>query len=402
MKPIGSLITLDKAMEICFSEVKEITQEEKVHILEAHGRIISRDIISSVNVPPFPRSAMDGYGVIGSDTFSAGQFKPVRLKCIEKISAGMKPELEIKSGECSQIATGAMVPQGVDSVVMVENTEIEGEDILVYKPVYPGQNISPEGEDIATGSKVLRAGDFLSPSRIGVIAALGMEYIDVYRKPKAVVIPTGNEVKPSGTSLGPGQIYDVNSYTLQTVLNLHGVNTFIHQEIVEDEIEKLEEVIRLYQDFDLLIFSGGSSVGERDIIIDALKKHGEVLFHGIAVKPGKPTLFGKINKTLVFGMPGNPSSCLSNAYIMLIPVVRKMAGLPEDTVRKIKLPLSKRVVSTMGRHQFLTVKIVNGEVEPAFKTSGAITSMSEADGYIEIPSLVDLLEKGDIVEVTLF
>jgi molybdenum cofactor synthesis domain-containing protein len=326
----------------------------------------------------------------------------VRLKFIEKIHAGMKPESAIKPGECSQIATGAMIPEGADSVVIVENTETDGEDILVYKPVYPGQNISPEGEDISKNSVVLRKGDFLTPAKTGVLAALGMEYIDVYRKPKAVIIPTGNEVRTAGTELQTGQIYDVNSYTLHSVLNLHGVNAFIHEEIIEDEIEKIEEVIRLYENVDFLIFSGGSSVGERDVIIEAIAHHGEVLFHGIAVKPGKPTLFGKIKDTLVFGMPGNPSSCLSNAYIMLIPLFRKMACLPEGIIRKMKLPLSKRVVSTMGRHQFLTVKIVSGEAEPAFKTSGAITSMSEADGYIEIPALVDLLEKGEMVEVILF
>ncbi len=402
MKPIGSLITLDKAMEICFSSVKEIEEEEKIHILESSGRVVSRDVISGINVPPFARSAMDGYGVISENTFSAGQFKPVRLKCVDKIHAGMEPLCAIKSGECSQIATGAMIPEGADAVVMVEHTEKDGEDILVYKPVYPGQNISPVGEDILNGSVVLRKGDFLTPAKTGVLAALGMEYIDVYRKPKAVIIPTGNEVRTPGAALEAGQIYDVNSYTLHAVLTSHGVNAFIHEEIIEDEIGKVEEVIRLYENVDCLIFSGGSSVGERDVIIEALARHGEVLFHGIAVKPGKPTLFGKINDTLVFGMPGNPSSCLSNAYVMLVPLFRKAGRLPEDIVRKTKLPLSKRVVSTVGRHQFLTVKIVNGEVEPAFKTSGAITSMSEADGYIEIPALVDLLEKGEMVEVILF
>ncbi|MEQ8190680.1 MAG: gephyrin-like molybdotransferase Glp [Candidatus Eremiobacterota bacterium] len=402
MKPIGSLITLDKAMEICFSSIKEIADEEKVHVIEASGRVISRDVISGINVPPFARSAMDGYGVISENTFSAGQFKPVRLKCIDKIHAGMHPLCAIKNGECSQIATGAMIPEGADSVVMVENTEKNGEDILVYKPVYPGQHVSPRGEDIVKGSVVLRKGDFLTPAKTGVLTALGMDYIDVYRKPKAVIIPTGNEVRTPGTKLETGQIYDVNSYTLHAVLTSHGVNAFIHEEIIEDEIEKIEEVIRLYENIDIIIFSGGSSVGERDVIIEAISRHGEVLFHGIAVKPGKPTLFGKINDTLVFGMPGNPSSCLSNAYIMLVPLFRKMGRLPEDIVRKIKLPITKRITSTLGRHQFLTVKIIGREVEPAFKTSGAITSMSEADGYIEIPALVDLMEKGDMVEVILF
>ncbi|HPZ08897.1 MAG TPA: molybdopterin molybdotransferase MoeA [Candidatus Eremiobacteraeota bacterium] len=402
MKPIGSLIPLDKAMKICFNEIKEIDSEERIPLGEATGRVVSQDIVSSVNVPPFARSAMDGYAVLSQNTFGAGQYEPVKLKCLEKIHAGGQPSFSIKSGECSQIATGAMVPEGADSVVMVEHTELEGEDILIYKPVYPGQHISPAGEDVKLGDIVLRREDVLSPARIGVLAALGLCEVKVFNRPSAVIIPTGNEVRPLGSKLEEGQIYDVNSHTLQATLNLHGAVSVIHKEIVEDEIEKVEEAIKLYEGFDFIIFSGGSSVGERDVLIEAIKKHGEVLFHGIAVKPGKPTLFGRINKSLVFGMPGNPASCLSNAYIMLVPLIRKMARLPGVHLNKVTLPLSKRIVSTLGRHQFLTVKIISGEVEPAFKSSGAITSLSSADGYIEIPALVDLIEKGEIVEVILF
>ena len=402
MKPISTLIPLDKAMEICFNELTLIEDREVVHISEAFGRVLGEDIEALVNVPPFARSSMDGYAVKSEDTFGAGQNKPKRFKMAEKIHAGSVPAEDVKNGFCSQIATGAMVPSGADGVVKVEDTEKDGEDILVYKPVYPGLHISPAGEDVSKGNIVLKKEDFLSPAKIGVLAALGMENIKVFRRPKAVIVPTGNEVKPLGADLLPGQIYDVNSHTLKTVLSIQGAETLIHSEIVEDRREKIEEVIDLYKGIDLIIFSGGSSVGERDVIVDAIKKEGRILFHGIAVKPGKPTLMGKAGSTLIFGMPGNPTSCLSNSYIMLIPLVRKMGRLPKDVRRKITLPLAKRITSELGRHQFLTVKIDNNKVFPVFKTSSAITSMSEADGYIEIPVLVDLMEKEEPVEVTLF
>ncbi len=403
MKPISKLISLDKAMEICFGEIKEIEDTEIIHLGEACGRVIAEDIKSSVNVPPFARSAMDGYAVISENTFGAGQNRPKKFKFLEKIHAGEVPSLEVTEGLCSQIATGAMLPPGADAVVKVEDTELEGEEILVYRPVHPGSHVSPEGEDVAVGNKVLEKGNYLTPAKTGVLAALGIEEVKVYRRPEAVIIPTGKEVRPLGAELSPGQIYDVNSHTLKAILSANGVKTLIHPEILEDRRETVEEAIKHYKDTaDLIIFSGGSSVGERDVIVEAIKKEGLVLFHGIAVKPGKPTLFGKAGRTLIFGMPGNPASCLSNSYIMLLPLIRRMARLPEDRKRKVMLPMAKRITSELGRHQFLTIKIEEGKVFPVFKTSSAITSMSEADGYIEIPLMVDLLEKDAEVEVILF
>jgi molybdenum cofactor synthesis domain-containing protein len=201
--------------------------------------------------------------------------------------------------------------------------------------------------------------------------------------------------------LKPGQIYDINRYTLASIIGAHGGLAVVHP-TAPDRIEDLTAAVEATAREDLLVFSGGSSVGERDLIMDVLGRMGEVIFHGIAVKPGKPTVFGRIGRRPVLGMPGYPTSCLSNAYLLLVPMLRRMARLPEYRPHSVRLPLGRRVVSTTGRHQFFTVRIADGTAVPAFKASGDITSMSQADGYIEIPAQTDIVEAGEVVDVKLF
>jgi molybdopterin molybdotransferase len=241
----------------------------------------------------------------------------------------------------------------------------------------------------------------LNPSRIGALAATGTTDVEVYVKPAVAILSTGNEIADPGATLAPGQIYDINRFTLSTIVDEHGGVAKAHR-TAQDTIEDLESAIDTCLAQDVMVFSGGSSVGERDLILDAISRRGEVLFHGIAVKPGKPTVFGVVQGKPVFGMPGYPTSCLSNAYMLLVPALRTMAHLPPYQMRTIRFPLAQRVVSTTGRHQFYTVRIVDGQAAPAFKASGDITSMAHADGYIEIPAQTDIVEKGELVEVKLF
>jgi molybdenum cofactor synthesis domain-containing protein len=204
-----------------------------------------------------------------------------------------------------------------------------------------------------------------------------------------------------GQPLAPGQIHDINSFTLSAVVAEHGGTPVVHRTAV-DTLEDLSRAVDACLDDDLLVFSGGSSVGTRDLVLDVIRAKGEVLFHGIAVKPGKPTAFGRIGGKLVFGMPGYPTSCLSNAYILLVPVLRRIARLPARAVQAQRLPLGARVVSAQGRHQFYTVRVVDGVAMPAFKASGDITSMSQADGYIEIDARTDVVDAGTLVDVKFF
>jgi molybdopterin molybdotransferase len=240
----------------------------------------------------------------------------------------------------------------------------------------------------------------LNPSRIGAIAATGVPEVEVYARPRIAILSTGNEIVQPGEPLGPGQIHDINRFTLAAVIRRHGGVPVPYPTAPDDTAALGEAVDRCLSD-DMLVFSGGSSVGERDLILDVLEAKGEVLFHGIAVKPGKPTAFGRIHGKPVLGMPGYPTSCLSNAYMLLVPILRRMARLPDYHPHSVRLPLAQRIVSTTGRHQFYTVRIVGGEAVPAFKQSGDITSMALADGYIEIPAQTDIVEKGEVVEVRL-
>jgi molybdenum cofactor synthesis domain-containing protein len=292
------------------------------------------------------------------------------------------------------------MPAGADAVVMVEETT-PGVDFLAA--ARPRQNIGRRAADIAIGQVVVSAGQVLNPSRIGALAAIGMREIDVYARPSVAVLSTGNEITTPGLPLAPGQIYDVNRFTIEAVVRRHGGRA-VALAPAGDTLEALTASLdnACSQSFDIVVFSGGSSVGDRDLMLDALRARGEVIFHGVAVKPGKPTAFGRVGATIVFGMPGYPTSCLSNAYMLLLPLLRRSARLPPWQPQTIALPLSRRIVSTPGRHQFYTVRVVEGRAEPAFKSSGDITSMANADGYIEIEAGVDAVEQGTIVMVRLF
>lgn len=398
MRPIKRLIQMDEALVLIKDHAIPVTRTESIPILDASGRVSSENVTSRISVPPFARAAMDGYAVRAQDTYGVSKLSPTNLAITETIYAGSVPKKAVRRGYCDEIATGAMLPKGADAVVMVEDTETDGGLVNISSPVHPGQNVSRRGEDIMPGTKVVSKGDVLNPSKVGALAAIGKGRIRVFSKPLVAVIPTGNEISEIGRALRPGQVYNINSYTLSSVIRANGCDA-LTLKIVDDRLEDLEQVVRNNSNCDVLVFSGGSSVGEKDIMLDVLERSGEVVFHGVAIKPGKPTLFGVIGTQLVFGMPGYPTACLSNAYMLLAPVLRKMARLPEKAQESVEARMAKRVVSTTGRTQFLTVRLENGVAHPAFKESGAITSMAFADGYVVIPADVDLLEKGETVRV---
>ena len=305
---------------------------------------------------------MDGYAVVAADTAAATPAAPARLRLVDRIYTGQTSTVTVEPGTCAEIATGAPMPAGADAVVMVEETAADGDHIQMRVPTAPGRNIGRRGADIMTGDLVVRAGDVLTPSRIGALAAIGRAEVTVYAKPRVAILSTGNEVVDPGRPLEAGQIYDVNRFTLAAIVAAHGGVPQPHK-AAQDTIEALAEALEACGDADLIVFSGGSSVGERDLVADLIAARGEMIFHGIAVKPGKPTAFalvetsGKSGKTPFFGMPGNPTSCLSNAYILLIPFLRAIARLPPHTPRTVRVPLGRRIASTAGRHQFYTVRL---------------------------------------------
>jgi len=401
MAPFRLLISREEALKKVMDSVESIGRTEKVPIPESSGRVLAEEIVADEAVPPFDRAAMDGYAVKSEDIYGASDLDPRNLRLIGVLHAGESTSARIDTGECIRIATGCPVPPGADAVVMVEFTEETESGVSVFRAVHPGANISPKGEDMKKGETILERGELLTPAKVGVLAALGRRAVAVYEKPRVVVIPTGTEVVDAGSELKEGQIYDVNSYTLASILSENGV-LVTRSPIVPDSLEELRSAIARFLDYDLLIFSGGSSVGEKDLLVKAVEESGKVLFHGVQIKPGKPTLFGLVKGKPVFGMPGYPTSCLSNAYVFLVPTIRKMARLPEKKPRTVKAKMGKRIVSASGREQFLPVKITDGRAYPVFKRSGDITSMAKADGYIILPVNLDVVEEGEPVTVTLF
>lgn len=401
-RPFGELITYSDALKTVIEETEPVYESEKIDIGDSFNRTLAKDVKSGIDVPPFDRAAMDGFAVKAEDTYDAGKFDPVDLEVVDNIHAGEEADVVIKEGQCVQIATGAPMPEDADAVVMVEQTEKVEDVVDIYRPVHPGENVSPKGEDIDSGEIVLREGDRLSHAKIGALAAMGKQHVEVYKKPKIGIIPTGDEVVPLNEELKPGQIYDVNSYTLSSLVKENGGEP-IRSNIIQDTIDRLKkEIEEKSQDMDMILFSGGSSVGDKDIVVDAIESIGKVIFHGVKLKPGKPTLFGKVGDTVVIGMPGYPTSCLNTALRLIRPAIRNMAHLPEVKEATVDAVLDKRVVSSLGRQQYMTVKLDNGKAYPVYKQSGAITSMADADGYFEIPENVELVDKGEKIEVIMF
>jgi len=401
VKTFGALLPFEEAKRLVEENIEPLSRVETVGINDTSGRVLAEDVVAKLNIPPFDRAAMDGYAVKAKDTFNSGQFSPRVLNLVGELHAGEVPEKRINTGECIQIATGAMMPAGADAVVMVEDTEAENGRVKVFKSSYPGANIGRKGEDIKKGVSVVREGFVLEPGRVGVLASQGIGKVKVYEKPKVAVLPTGEEVVEVGKKLRRGQVYDINSHPISSVVMDNG-GVPVRIGIAGDSLEELKSTISQALESDLVVLSGGSSVGERDLLVDVLQDWGEILFHGIQVRPGKPTLFAMVQGKPLMGMPGYPTSCLINTYLFILPAVRKMAHLPPRRGETVEARLSRRIQGSVGRKQFLTVKIDGDEAVPVFKESGAITSVAEADGYIEIAQNIDILEKGEPVTVTLF
>ena len=407
MRPITATISFQEALRLTLQAATPIDRTERVALADANGRVLAETITAAADVPPFDRAAMDGFAVRAEDTAGATRAAPRMLRCVEVIYTGQTPARTLAPGECAEIATGAPVPQGANAVVMVEETDrADGSghrpDVAVMAAVLAGQNVAPRGTDINAGEPLLSPGDLLTPARIGVCAAAGRTDVAIYARPIVAIVSTGGEIVEPGQPLGPAQIYDINRFTLAAAVGMHGGVPRVLPSAPDDLPALVRMLGETLQTADVVVFSGGSSVGERDLVLDAMREIGEVVFHGIAVKPGKPTALGRVQGRPVLGMPGNPTSCLSNAYLLLVPMLRRMARLPIHQPRAERVPLARRIVSGAGRHQFYTVRLENGAAVPVFKSSGDITSMSRADGYIEIAADTAAVEEGQLVDVKLF
>jgi molybdopterin molybdotransferase len=411
VRPFAGTITIEEARRLIREAITAIRRDESMALDRADGRVLAEDVAAPMDQPPFDRSAMDGYAVRAADVAGASRVAPAVLRLIGRAYTAEPFAGTLAPGDCVEIATGAPVPQGADAVVMVEDTGRPGstdwpapawldssEQVLVLSEAREGQHVVRRGSDMRAGDTVLRAGQVITPSRVGALAAIGRERVRVVGRPVVAIFPTGNEVVRQGQPLPLASVYDVNSFTVAALVTRHGGVAERHAP-VPDTIEATAAALDAAAGADVVVLGGGSSVGERDVVIDAVAARGEVIFHGIAVKPGKPTLFARIGPQLVFGMPGNPTSCLSQAHVLLVPALRQLAGLPPLDPPRVRRRLASAVGSPANRHQFLPVRIEGELAVPTFKGSGEITSLSQADGYVEIPVGVARLDAGSDVEV---
>ncbi|HOG58991.1 MAG TPA: molybdopterin molybdotransferase MoeA [Anaerolineaceae bacterium] len=397
-----NVITVAEAQRLIASTFGMLKMPAEIVPLEsAGGRTLAADTLALEFVPDFDRSTVDGYALRSKDVFGCSESIPALMTVIGSAEMGRHTSLRLAAGECVYVPTGAEIPAGADCVIMLEDAEVlEDGLVAVYKASPPGANLIFRGDDVRPGDVVLRAGTRLSPAHIGALAAMGLTEVSVRRQPRAAVISTGDELVPAGERLPAGKIRDVNApMLLQAVRDAGGRADFLG--IVPDRIDEVRAALSAaLADYDLVLISGGTSVGEKDAVPQVLSELGELLAHGLAVKPGKPTLFGRARGKPVFGLPGNPVAAYFMFHLLARPLIASMLGA-ELNDRRVSVPIARAVPSNHGREEYVPVTLRDGEAQPIPSKSGLITTLARADGFIAIPRDKEGLRQGEFVEVTL-
>jgi molybdenum cofactor synthesis domain-containing protein len=400
-RPDRRTVSIDQARGILSVHGEPVTRTERIALEAAPGRVVSRDIYAEADLPPFARAIMDGYAVKTIDTAGASRETPVHLTLVESIFTGSMPTRAIEIGECAAISTGAPLPRGADAVVMIEQSSVEAGHVLIFEASRAGQHVGKAGGDLVAGELALGDGTVLTPARIGVAAALGLTEVQVFARPRVAILSTGDEIVAPGGRLGPGQIFDANTSALAAAVEAHGGEPVVQPRVRDDRVALTNAFTHAVRE-DLVLFCGGSSVGERDYSLEILESLGTVHFEGLQLKPGKPTIFSTVSAVPVFGLPGNPVSCLTNMYLFVAPMLRRMARLPPPIERIVSATLGDAVASPRGRHQVYPVRLEGATAVPVFKGSGEITSLARADGFFEIASDVERVDAGTRIDVVLF
>jgi len=404
------LMTLEEAQRTIQTYFRPaFVGEEEVVLLEAYNRVLNIDVVSALDIPPFNRSTMDGYAVRAEDTFGADENQPANLKVTGSVNIGEKPTVTVAKGEAVEIVTGAPIPEGADAVVMIEDTEREDDELHVFVAVNANENVMKKGSDIKKGATILKKGQVLSSSEIGVLAALGLTTAKVIRIPMIAVLSTGGEVTDPGKPLPEGKIYDINAFSISTAVIESGGKPIYFGAVPDDKAALTKALQTAVASADMVITSGGVSVGPRDYtpqIVDSLGKPG-VVINGIAVKPGKPTTLGFVGDKPVFSLPGHPTSALLIYYLLARPMVQRLAGKPVSGMKMVKAFAGARMFSAKGRRTFVMVnlefdtecRLIAQPVESG--ASGAITTLAKADGFVEIAENEQFVDANQEVAVAL-
>lgn len=386
----------------------QITQES-IDPRQALGRILAAPAHSPIDLPTFQRSSMDGYAVRATDTFGASQSLPAYLKVVGSVAMGTQAEMTLESGQAIEIHTGGMLPAGADAVVMIERTQPIGEDeIEVLAPVAPGENVIQVGEDVAQGDEILPAGHRLRPQDIGGLLAVGVLAVQVAARPRVGILSGGNELVTPEEAPGPGQIRDINAHTMAALVEQAGGRPVLLG-IARDELDDYLRLARTgFEQSDMLVMTAGSSVSVRDLtrqVINSLGSPG-VLQHGLAVRPGKPTLLALCDNKPVIGLPGNPVSALLVARQIVMPGIKRALGLVSQPRATIHARLGANIASTTGREDSVPVRLVEQDgqlvAEPVFGKSNLIYTLVNADGLIQVGLNNTGIKAGEPVEVILF
>ncbi len=416
-----TVLSVDRAREEIISSLRGWSAKvENVSLKNAPGRVTSGDIFAPETLPPFPRSTMDGFAVCSADTFGASEELPAILSLRGNILMGQKPPGPIFPGEAMSIPTGGMLPVGSDSVAMIEYCELLGNNVAVFRPVAPLENTIQPGDDFKSGDLLFPAGHYLRPQDIGILAAQGIMQLSVIARPQVKIFSTGDEIVPPERQPEPGQVRDVNSYLLASQVQESGGEP-VYGGIIPDRQESLSSALEqaLEDDVDMVLVSGGSSVGTRDVAIDAINAlPGEgVLFHGVAMRPGKPLLYGKSKGKPIFGLSGNPVSAMFGFILFVKPALRLMCGLSPlaPFTPTVEALLLTNIASPGGREDYVRVSLEyacedkkvkeKGEIlwaRPVYGGPGLLHTVVQGDGYIVIPRDVEGLDEGSRVKVFLF
>ena len=387
-----------------------IMGNENIPLTAGLNRVLATDIRAGIDLPDFSRSTMDGYAVNAASTFGASESNPAYLSVKGTVEMGTPPVFALLPGEAAKISTGGMLPEGADAIVMIEHTEaLDPQTIEVYKSVAPGQHMIDVGEDFKKKQVILSCGEKIRPQEAGLLAAMGIENISVFKKPVVGIISTGDEIVPVSEKPGPGQIRDINSFTLSALVEKSGGIAKAYG-ITTDNLDALSAMsARAYDECDMTLISGGSSVGTRDFTISALLSlpDASLLVHGISISPGKPTILARIGSKPFWGLPGHVVSAMVVFEIVVRPFLEHLCGYQTYQKKDFQVPavLSRNVASAQGRADYIRVKLVweNSTLtaQPVLGKSGLINTMVHADGLIEIGENSEGLEKGTRVDVRL-
>ena len=398
---LSKLDSVQNAMEL-IAKYQKLTEIEEISIRDAHKRVLAEDIMAYHDSPPFDKSAMDGFAVIAENTFGASQSAPKELKVIDAIGAGDFSEKTVGEGEAIVIATGAPIPDGANAVIMKEYTTTDRDDLTIYSQVTPGENVSPKSEDIEKGQKILDKFTFIRYQELGLIASAGYDTVKVFKKPRVKVIITGNElVEPTKNEIDKAKIINSNQFTLNAMIEDSGAIAVIdHAGDTFDEVK--EAILKASNEFDVVMTTGGTAISKGDVVLDVVDDIGEILFHGVAMRPGKPAGAGVVNDKVVFTFSGQPVAAMSQFDVFARKYLFEMQGRSFD-FHIVKRESQLKVPSQLGRTDFIRATSDDEYARHVLnRGSGIIRSMVEANSYIIIGENDEGYQKGDIVDVVFF